>query len=307
MRDLYRKVTDKIVAKLESGTLPWVRGWNPGTAIPMSAVTNRPYSGINVLLYWLSADKGYAAPRYLTYDAAAKAGGYVKQGEESTRLYFFKQLAIKDKQTDETKRIPFIREFCVFNVDQCENLPAEVRFGPAKDRKANPDSREELADAFIAATGADFREGKGKPCYIPSRDFITTPGFADFHSQPEFYGTVFHELVHWTGHKSRLNRDLSGRFGEQQYAAEELIAELGAAFLCAEFGFDNSASTENHAAYLASWLKLLKHDPRAIFTAANRAQTAADYLRGKAIADMPEPELTDAEKEAAAYNNRKAA
>lgn len=281
-RDLYQHVTDRIVAKLESGVTPWIKGWNAGTAIPMNAVSNRPYSGINVLLFWLAADKGYARPRYVTFNQAKEAGGTVRAGEHGDKVYYFKQLEIEDKATGEEKTIPMLREYTVFNVDQCDGLPDRIRFGEEMGL-GNPDKREELADQFIQSTGADFREGTGKPCYIPSRDFITVPAFADFHSQPEYYAAAFHELTHWTGHKSRLDRDLKSRFGDAGYAAEELIAELGAAFLCAEFGFDNAH--DNQAAYLAGWLKLLKEDKRAIFTAASKAQKAADYLRGLAVAE----------------------
>lgn len=281
-RDLYETVTARIVAQLEAGTLPWVKGWNAGASVPMNATTNRPYSGINVLLFWIGADRGWSAPRFLTFKQALDCGGNVRKGEHGEKLYFFKQLEIEDAKTQESRTIPMLREYTVFNVDQCDNLPENVRRGPGAG-KVNPDAREELADDFIRASGADFREGAGRPCYVPSQDFITSPAFADFHSRPEYYAAAFHELVHWTGHKSRLDRDLKGRFDRDSYAMEELVAELGAAFLCAEFGFDNAH--DNQAAYLDSWLKVLKADKRAIFTAASKAQTAADYLRGLAIAD----------------------
>lgn len=281
-RDLYETVTNSIVTKLENGVLPWVRGWNAGTSMPMNAVSNRPYSGINILLFWTSADRGYSTPRYITYNQANEAGGHVRKGEHGAKVYYFKQLEIAQEGSEETKRIPMLREYTVFNVDQCDDLPDAIKRGKDAGR-INPDNRETLADEFIQATQADFREGTGCPCYVPSKDFIAMPAFADFHSQPQFYAVAFHELVHWSGHKSRLDRDLKSRFDKQSYAMEELVAELGAAFLCAEFGFDNS--TDNHVAYLASWLDVLKHDKRAIFTAASKAQKAADYLRGLAIAE----------------------
>lgn len=285
MRDLYGEVTAKIIAKLETGVMPWVRGWNAGSSLPMNAVTNRAYSGINVLLFWLSADQGYARPRYLTVKQANECGGHVRKGEHGERVVYFKQLEITDRDNpDETKTIPMLREYSVFNVDQCSDLPDAIRLGPDTGT-VNPDNRETLADSFIRATGADFREGAGKPCYVPSKDFITVPDWKDFHSKPEYYAAAFHELVHWSGHKSRLDRDLKGRFDKDAYAAEELIAELGAAFLCAEFGFDNAS--DNQASYLDGWLKILKADKRAIFTAASKAQKAADYLRGLALADPP--------------------
>ena len=283
MSDLYQDVTNRIVEKLEHGTLPWVRGWNTGSGLPANAVSNRPYSGINTLLFWLAADRGYARPRYLTYKQAIECGGHVRKGEHGQHVVYFKQLQIEDKEHDETKTIPMLRTYTVFNEAQCDDLPEHVRVGTGNG-VANPDSREALADEFIRSTGADFREGAGKPCYVPSKDFITVPAWTDFHSRPEYYAAAFHELVHWTGHKSRLDRDLRSRFDEHAYAAEELIAELGAAYLCAEFGFDNSTN-DNHAAYLASWIDLLKSDKRAIFTAASKAQKAADYLRELAIAE----------------------
>jgi len=281
-RDLYQTVTDRIVAQLEAGTLPWVKGWSTsGSMVPMNAVSERPYSGINVLLYWASQEMGWRRPRFLTFKQAKEAGGFVRKGEHGMPLYFFKQLTVEDKASGEEKHIPMLREYTVFNVAQCEGLPHDIAFGQGT-VFANPGRREELADHFIASTGADFREGAGAPCYVPSRDFITVPLFGEFRDQPEYYAAAFHELVHWTGHKSRLDRDLKSRFDKDAYAMEELVAELGAAFLCAEFGFDNAHA--NQAAYLDHWLQVLKADNRAIFTAASKAQKAADYLRGLAIA-----------------------
>lgn len=282
-RDLYQNVTDRIVAQLEAGTLPWVKGWSTtGSMVPMNATTDRPYSGINVLLYWAAAEQGWARPRFLTFKQAKDAGGHVRKGEHGMPLYFFKQLMVADKSTGEEKAVPMLREYTVFNVSQCEGLADRITDG-AGAAFTNRGEREALADQFIASTGADFREGAGVPCYVPSKDFITVPRFAAFRDQPEFYAAAFHELVHWTGHKSRLDRDLKTRFDTAAYAMEELVAELGAAFLCAEFGLDNAHA--NQAAYLDSWLKVLKADNRAIFTAASKAQKAADYLRGLAVAD----------------------
>ena len=281
-RDLYSDVTARIVQSLEAGALPWDKPFTSKVSImPMNAVSNRPYSGINVLLFWLSADLGYAKPRYLTYKQAQEHGGNVRRGEHGTKLYFFKQFDIKDKSTGEDKTIPLLREYTVFNVSQCEGLPDRIVHGPDA-VSSNADDREALADAFIKSTGADFREGTGKPCYVPSRDFISMPSFAAFKDCPAFYSVAFHELVHWTGAKNRLDRDFSGRFGTRAYAAEELVAEIGAAFINAEFGFDR---IPQNAAYLATWIELLKDDPRAIFTAASKASKAAEYLRGLAIAE----------------------
>jgi antirestriction protein ArdC len=281
-RDLYSDVTARILQQMEAGVLPWQRAWqSTGSSIPMNAVTDRPYSGINVLLFWMSASSGYSRPRYLTFNQAKAAGGNVRKGEHGTKVYFFKQLTVADKASGEDKQIPMLREYTVFNVAQCDNLPVEIMNGEYV-APINQDQREALADRFIASTGADFREGTGKPCYVPSQDFISMPAFAAFRSCAAFYGDAFHELTHWTGAKHRLDRDFSGRFGTQAYAAEELVAELGAAFINAEFGFDE---TSHNAAYLANWIQLLKDDSRAIFTAASKASKAAEYLRGLAIAE----------------------
>ncbi|MFL5240380.1 MAG: ArdC family protein [Rhizomicrobium sp.] len=174
-----------------------------------------------------------------------------------------------------------MREYTVFNVDQCENLPDTVTAAKPV-RVRNPDARDALADEFLRSTGADTREGHGEAYYIPSQDFISMPAFEAFKGADQFYGVAFHELTHWTGHETRLDRDLKNRFGSRSYAAEELIAELGAAFLCAEFGFDGDL---RHAGYLATWIDLLRADKRAFFIACSQASKPADYLRGLALAE----------------------
>jgi len=164
-------------------------------------------------------------------------------------------------------------------VAQCEGLPASIIEGkPARIR--NPDTRDALADDFLGSIGADIREGHGEAYYAPGQDFISLPAFAAFRGADHFYNVAFHE--HRTGHKARLDRDLKGRFGQAAYAAEELIAELGAAFLAAEFSFDGDV---RHAGYIATWISLLRNDKRAFFTAASKAQAAADYLRGLVLAE----------------------
>jgi antirestriction protein ArdC len=177
-----------------------------------------------------------------------------------------------------------MREYTVFNVQQCENLPDSITTGKST-RVRNFDTRDELADGFLRSTGADVREGHGEAYYVPSQDFISMPAFDAFKGADHFYGTVFHELTHWTGHRSRLDRDLKNRFGSRTYAGEELVAELGAAFLCAEFGFDGDL---RHAGYISHWIELLKADKRAFFTACHQASKAADYLRGLALAEPSE-------------------
>ena len=283
-RDLYADVSARIIAELERGAAPWVKPWSvtPGQNTPQDAVTNRPYSGCNVILLWLARNRGWATPRFLTFKQALEAGGHVRKGEHGTKVYFVKQLQVKDDDSDaETRLIPMLREYTVFNVDQCADLPDSIRAAKPT-RVRNPDTRDMLADEFLRSTGADIREGNGEAYYVPSRDFISMPAFQAFKGADHFYNVVFHELTHWSGHKSRLDRDLKTRFGARTYAAEELVAELGAAFLSAEFGFDGDV---RNAGYLAQWIVLLKADKRAFFTACSKASKAADYLRGLALSE----------------------
>ena len=285
MRDLYSEVSARIVAELERGAAPWVKPWSatPGQNVPQNAVTGRPYSGCNVILLWLARDRGWKTPRFLTFKQAVEAGGHVRKGEHGTKVYFVKQLQVKDGEGEEaaSRLIPMMREYTVFNVEQCEELPDSILAGKPM-RVRNPDTRDELADYFLRTTGADIREGHGEAYFVPSHDFISMPAFASFKGADHFYNVAFHELTHWTGHKARLDRDLKNRFSSRDYAAEELVAELGAAFLCAEFCFDGDV---RNAGYIATWIELLKADKRAFFTACSKASKAADYLRGLALSE----------------------
>src|SRR5262245_59656537 len=280
-RDLYADVSARIIAELEQGAAPWVKPWSatPGQNTPQNAVTNRAYSGCNVILLWLTRGRGWSTPRFVTFKQALEAGGNVRKGEHGTKVYFVKQLRVKDGEAGEgetvgEKLIPMMREYTVFNVAQCENLPDAVTIGkPVKVR--NPDQRHPLADEFLAASGADIREGHGEAFYNSGNDFVSMPAFAAFKGADHFYNVAFHELTHWTGHKSRLDRDLRNRFGTAAYAAEELVAELGAAFLAAEFSFDGDV---RHAGYIESWVRLVKDDKRGVFMGCREAEAEDDYL-----------------------------
>jgi antirestriction protein ArdC len=287
-RDIYEDVSARIIAELQRGAAPWIKPWSAtaGQNVPQNAVTNRPYSGCNVILLWLARDRGWATPRFITFKQTQEAGGHVRKGEHGTKVYFVKQLRVPDGEGEEaeSRLVPLMREYSVFNVAQTENLPESIVHGkPARVR--NPDTRGDLADEFLHSTKADIREGHGEAYYAQGADFISLPRFEAFKGADHFYNVAFHELTHWTGHKSRLDRDLKHRFGERAYAAEELVAELGAAFLAAEFSFDGDV---RNAGYIASWIDLLKADKRAFFTACNRASKAADYLRGLALAEPAE-------------------
>jgi antirestriction protein ArdC len=278
--DLYSEVSARIIAELERGAAPWIKPWSatPGANTPCNAVSARPYSGCNVVLLWMAQAAGYRTPRFLTFKQALELGGNVRKGEHGTKVYFVKQLQVADRtgEEGETRIVPMMREYTAFNVDQCESLPDRVMtLGDIKPR--NRDDRDATIDDFMACSGATIREGAGEAYYRPGDDFISLPRFDAFKSAAHFYGVAFHELGHWTGHKSRLDRDLRHRFGDRAYAAEELVAELSAAFLCAEFSIDGDL---RHSGYIASWISLLKADSRAFFTACSKAQAAADFLRG---------------------------
>jgi antirestriction protein ArdC len=294
-RDLYAEVSARIIAELEAGAAPWVKPWSatPGANTPCNAATNRPYSGCNVVLLWIAQQAGYRMPRYLTFKQALELGGNVRKGERGTKVYFVKQLQVRDERNEEEEAnriVPMMREYTVFNVDQCDGLPDRV-FTRGEIKRRNLEERDATIDDFLTCSGATIRGGSGEAYYRPGDDFISLPPFEAFKSAAHFYGVAFHELGHWTGHKSRLDRDLRFRFGERAYAAEELVAELCAAFLCAEFSIDGDL---RHAGYIASWIGLLKADNRAFFTACSKAQAAADYPARSGAARSGNGRVTEA-------------
>ena len=295
--DVYERVTAAIVAALEAGTPPWTRPWN--AAGPVSRPLRHdgtPYRGVNVLMLWRAAmENGDAAPYWMTYRQAQALGGQVRQGEHGALVVYAN--AIKKTETDpatgeevETE-IPFMKGYTVFNAEQIDGLPA--RFHATATAPVQSDAaRSARLDAFFAATGADVRYGGHRAFYAIDEDRIQMPPFETFHSPDAFYGTLAHECVHWAGHSSRLNRDLGRKqWGDAGYAMEELVAEIGSAFVCAELGLTPDVR-DDHAAYIADWLRVLADDKKAIFTAAGHAQKAADFLlaRAEARAVPEEPE-----------------
>jgi antirestriction protein ArdC len=284
MNKVYTDIADRILVQLEAGNLPWLKPWSSigGNGMPRNAQTGRAYSGVNVLLLWAEAvSKGYPTHGWLTYKQATDLGGNVRKGEKGTHICFVSSF---EKKTDagEAERVPFLKSYTVFNVAQCDglNLPA------APVVPVNPGQRDADCDAFIASTGADIRHGSGGACYMRNLDCIMLPDFASFNSSNGYYATALHELVHWTGAPHRLDRAKGKVFGDVAYAAEELVAELGSAFLCAEFGYDTVTQS---AAYIQSWIKMLRDNPRAFITAASAASKATEYLRGLALAEAPTP------------------
>ena len=275
--DLYQAVTNSIIADLEKGVASWVKPWkdgNPGGIMPANAATGRAYSGVNIPILWHAKEsRGFPTHQWMTYRQALPLDAHVRKGESGTTVVFTKKLTFKDKETEEEKRVNMLRTFTVFNVAQIDGLKDQDTDQLVD---ANKMVGTDAAMFFIDATKADIKIGGDRACYVPSKDFIALPPEQAFKGREHYLATALHELTHWTGHKARLDRQLGNRFGTQSYAAEELVAELGAAFLCAHLGIKGEL---RHADYIASWLALLKSDNRAIFTASSKASQAADYLR----------------------------
>lgn len=280
--DLHQRITSQIITAIEAGAGAYRMPWNPklctGSTVrlPHNPVGKYAYHGINILALWGSQQEhGYATPAWATFKQWQAAGAQVRKGEKGSLTVFFKAANASESapDADETqqRRCFIAKAAYVFNVDQVDG------YVPPPLPALTPIERDARADQLIASSGAVIHHGGLQACYIPSRDEIHLPPDGAFFDSAGYYAVVLHELVHWTGHADRCNRDLRGRFGTEAYAAEELIAELGAAFLCAEIGLSPEPRTD-HARYIESWLKLLKNDKRAIFTAASRASQAAAYL-----------------------------
>ncbi|CAH1666007.1 Antirestriction protein [Hyphomicrobiales bacterium] len=283
--DIYQRVTDQIVTELEKGVRPWLKPWNAEHAAgritrPLRA-NGIAYRGINILMLWAAAtERGYAAPLWLTYKQAQELGGQVRKGEKGSLVVYANTITRteQDEATGEEleRDIPFMKGYTVFNAEQVEGLPAH--FYAMQQPTLDPVARIERAEGFFAAVGADIREGGNQAFYSMAEDRVQMPPFVAFRDPEAYYATLAHELTHWTRHPKRLDRDFGRkRFGDAGYAMEELVAELGAAFVCADLEL-TPQPREEHAAYIASWLKALKDDRRAIFAAAAHAQRAADYL-----------------------------
>jgi antirestriction protein ArdC len=274
VKDFYQEVTNRIVAAIEAGTPPWIRPWSVSDQRPKNAATNRLYRGVNYVLLALEADaKGYAESRWLTYRQAAALNAKVRGGETGTSVVLYKLHEVDDAKTEGEKRvIPLLRSFTVFNVAQIDGLPA-----PTEPPKPVAWDAHLEAELVLSSSGAEIHHGGEQAYYHRGKDIIRLPPRHSFAERGAYYAVALHELVHWAGHPTRCNRDLSGRFGNDAYAAEELIAELGSAFLCAHCRIDGKLQ---HPAYLHSWLQVLKADKRAIFTASAKAQQAADLLLG---------------------------
>ena len=284
--DIYSRITNAILNQLDTADpASWICPWHgcgsgSGSAdgLPTNALTGRTYRGINILSLWCEAKAaGFGDDRWASYRQWSALGAQVRRGERGSLVVFYKDVARRsdhaDDETSETNdRRRFVaRAFTVFNAAQVDGAPAEPVSSGAVDPLPEFDS-------FVAATGAVIRSGGDRACYVPSLDEIRMPSRASFRSRDGYAATLAHELVHWTGARHRLGRDLSSRFGSRAYAAEELVAELGAAFVLGSLGLAREPHPQ-HAAYMAGWLPLLRSDPRAIFIAASHAARATDALQ----------------------------
>jgi len=290
-QDIYTRITNQIVSHLEKGVKPWVRPWNAEHAA--ARITRplrhngKPYSGINVLSLWASAmAQNFAAPVWMTFKQASELEAHIRKGEKGSLVVYAD--SIKRKETDEKTgdeidwEIPFLKGYTVFNVEQIEGLP-EVYYAKAEPT-LDPVTRIERAEKLFAGLGATIRHGGNRAFYSNAADVIQMPPFESFQDANSYYVTLAHECTHWTGSKTRLDRDFGGhRFGSEGYAVEELVAELGAAFLCADLEL-SLEPREDHASYIATWLKVLATDNRAVFTAAAHAQRAAEFINNRAAA-----------------------
>lgn len=296
-QDVYTRITTSIVNALERGTRPWVRPWTAEHAAgPITRPLRHdgtPYRGINVLSLWATAmERHYVAPIWMTYRQAIELGGHVRKGEKAAPVVYANTLTKSDTDPatggDVERAIWFLKGYAVFNIEQIDGLPPHYLELAEPEPRLAPPVRIARADAFFAATGAVINHGGGRAFYRPSTDSIQMPPLQAFRDDESYYATLAHEITHWTGHESRLARDFTPpaedgaapagkRFDSPGYAMEELVAELGAAFLCADLSLSLEPRSD-HADYIAHWLEILKNDNRAVFAAASHAQRAADFL-----------------------------
>ena len=302
--DVYQEITDQMVAMLEAGTRPWSKSWNGSTApnIPLRS-TGAPYRGINVLTLWVVAmTKGYASPHWLTFKQALALGGCVRKGEKGSTVVYANKVEVDDKEArggdrggtgeDGKRQVAFLKRYTVFNAEQIDGIDAKYPAPAPIITTTNPDERDAELDALFSRVPVTVQHKGSQPYYQPSSDHVVMPEFADFHAGDDYYSTLAHELCHATGHGDRLARPTLISTKREDYAREELVAELGAAFISGAIGI-KLHDREDHAAYLASWLQALRNDKRCIFTAATQAQAAADWLLSR-MAINTAPELEEA-------------
>lgn len=277
--DVYSQITDRIVEALENGTAPWQQPWETPISLPLRH-NGQAYQGINIVILWLETfEKGYSSPYWMTYKQAQELGGQVRKGERAQHIVY--ATTVTKTESDDTgeeidKTFGFLKSYAVFNANQIDGLPEH--YYPIATPVDQSVPGLEQAETFFNQVGATVEHGGAKAFYSIDRDKIRMPNVADFKDLASYYAVRAHETIHWTRHSSRLDRSFGRkRFGDEGYAMEELVAEIGSAFLCADLGI-TSEVREDHSAYIAAWLQVLKNDKRAIFTAASHAQRAFSFL-----------------------------
>lgn len=284
--NVYEIITGKVIEQLEKGIIPWRKPWAVKGQFPMNLVSKRRYSGINVLL--LAMQREFSSPYWLTYKQAQELGGNVRKGEKSSLVTFFKELEFtEDRQgnpLDEVKHVGMLRYYNVFNVGQCDGIESPSAEAP-KHTFTAIENAETIHNTYFAAKSSPTLKLQAKGAfYRPLEDTIYLPDKSTFSQSPDFYATLFHEMIHSTGHKDRLARKgvtegTFAAFGDEVYSQEELVAEMGSAFLCGESGIESTL--DNSASYLCHWIKALKADQRMLVFAASQAQKASDFIMGR--------------------------
>jgi len=273
MSTVYQEVTDSIIKQLENGAMPWIKPWATDSTADKNFLSQAPYKGINRLMLGLSSMvQGFNTPVWASFKQWQAVGATVRKGEKGTKIVFYSPVKKESKATGDVESYNLLKAYYVFNASQVEGVTIQAPTVPDK-----PFNAIQAAEERIKLTGAVITHGGDSAFYAPSVDKINVPHKSSFLTESNYYATVFHELTHWSGHELRCNRNLKGRFGNPLYAFEELVAEMGAAFLCQDYRI---AGELRHAGYIQSWLKVLKEDSRAIFKAAALAQKAVDHING---------------------------
>ena len=272
--ELYQTITNTIIKQLESGVTPWLKPWkaiegSTSLSLPFNGHSGRNYNGINLLLLWAS---DYPSNAWYTFKQAKELGGMVKKGEKATKIVYWQMLKSTDSNGHE-QIIPMLKSYYVFNYIQCEGLPEPKR-------KLGLELPPMPENDIVKACNVPLLHEGNRAFYSPSKDIIVMPHVSQFESVTRYNNTLMHELTHATAHETRCNRDTKNikRFGDSAYAFEELVAELGSAFLSIELGLQHSSDLEHHTSYIASWIKVLKEDSKAIITASSQAQKACTWV-----------------------------
>ncbi len=274
--DLYQMITDRIIAQMEAGTVPWHKPWK-GSSGAISRSTGKPYSVLNQLLLPYDGE-------YVTFKQAAEEGHPVKKGEKASAVFFFKFIETEDKDTGEKKTVPLLKYYSVFHISQCDGMKPRFASSVPVHSDLQPDKRaEQILQDYVDQSGVKLhKQQSNRAYYSPALDEIVIPEISQFTEIAEYYSTAYHEAVHSTGHPSRLNRitDIVN-FGSESYSKEELVAELGASYLVNAAGLETSSSFGNSASYIKGWLSALKDDKRFIISAAGKAEKAVRLILGE--------------------------